>query len=75
MTEYQIEWGCVVEINPFLFGDIMKEDELMVCNICGQKVAIRKDNGYGCFPVQHKRANHIDNCHGFFEEGFKVKDS
>ncbi len=47
----------------------------MKCNICSQIVAIRRDNGYRCFPVQHNHANGMDNCHGFFEEGLKVKNS
>lgn len=50
----------------------MENKEYMICNICKQKVGIRKENGYECFPVQHQRIDGKDNCHGFFEEGFKV---
>lgn len=53
----------------------MSEKVVMKCTICGQIVGIRKANSYGCFPVQHNKYYGPDMCHGFYVEGFKVKDN
>ena len=52
-----------------------KPKEMMKCNICGQIVGIRKGNPYGAFPVKHRREGRVDNCHGFYVEGFRVKEN
>lgn len=47
---------------------------MMICDICGQKVKIRKRSSLGHFPVQHNRPNSDQPCHGFYEHGHDVKD-
>jgi hypothetical protein len=37
-------------------------------------VNIRKSNAYGAFPVAHVNIDSKEECHGFFEEGFKVQN-
>ena len=52
---------------------MLEKEEYMVCNVCKQTIRIRKNTPMGCYPIQHKRPNHYEDCHGFFEMGSTVK--
>jgi len=52
----------------------MSSQQKMKCNICGKIVGIRKSSNSFIFPVYHFNSQSKQPCHGFYEEGFIVKE-
>jgi hypothetical protein len=48
----------------------------MICNICKQKVVIRKISGFGNpMPERHNQPDSVNPCHGFYVSGQRVEDN